>query len=158
MASRFASRNVLFDRRTLYLFLALLLIVPFMAVTLGSLSSESFSLDGPGGPLLAFAAGVVSFVSPCVLPIMPIFVTHLSGASVVDGKVVADRRVTFSHAVAFVIGLSIVFIALGAAAGVLGSYFLTDNQRQLGQIAGVMLVAMGVLLMPGKPGTSSVQR
>ena len=135
-------------RRFLYVLFALLLLTPFAAFGLGPLSSETFRLEGPGGPLLAFSAGVLSFISPCVLPIMPIFVTHLSGASIQDGRLTADRRVTFSHAVAFVVGLSIVFIALGTTAGLLGSYFLQDNQRELGQVAGVMLVGMGVLLMP----------
>ena len=58
------------------------------------------------------------------------------------------RRVTFTHAVAFVTGLSIVFISLGALAGLLGSYFLVDNKRELGEIAGTVLVLMGVLVIP----------
>jgi cytochrome c-type biogenesis protein len=136
------------NRTTGYLLLALLAAIPVLLFAAGPLSSGSFSLRGPGGPLLAFSAGVLSFVSPCVLPLVPIFIAQISGASIENGRVVASRRVTFTHAVAFVIGLSAVFIALGAAAGLLGSYVLVDNQQRLGEIAGAMLVLMGVLVIP----------
>jgi cytochrome c-type biogenesis protein len=122
--------------------------IPVAAFVAGPLTSGSFGLDGPGGPFLAFSAGVLSFVSPCVLPLVPIFLAHISGASFENGQLVASRRTTFTHAVAFVSGLSLVFIALGAAAGLFGSFFLIDNQQRLGEIAGVMLVLMGVLIIP----------
>jgi cytochrome c-type biogenesis protein len=137
-------------RRALYVAFAVLAIIPIVAFALGPLTSSSFSLKGPAGPLLAFSAGVLSFVSPCVLPLVPIYLTHLSGASIENGKVVADRRVTFTHALVFVGGFSLVFIALGTTAGLLGSYFLADHQRDLGEIAGIMLVAMGILLIPSR--------
>ena len=144
---RFFGRH-LPSRRALYVILAVLIAIPALAFALGPLSSSSFSLAGPGGPLLAFSAGVLSFVSPCVLPLVPVYLTHLSGASVENGKIVSDRRVTFTHALVFVGAFSLVFIALGTTAGLLGSYFLTDNQRQLGEVAGVILVAMGILIIP----------
>ncbi len=152
-----SARRPYASRGFAYLVLALLLAVPFVAFAVGPLSSDAFRLDGPGGPILAFSAGVLSFISPCVLPIMPIFVAHLSGASIENGRLTTDRRVTFAHAVAFVGGLSLVFIALGTVAGLLGSYFLKDNQRELAQVAGVMLAAMGILLMPAH-GTRSPMR
>jgi cytochrome c-type biogenesis protein len=136
------------NRTTGYLLLVLLVAVPVVAFVVGPLSSTSFDLGGPAGPFLAFSAGVLSFVSPCVLPLVPIFIAQISGASIENGRVVANRRVTFTHAVAFVAGLSIVFIALGAAAGLFGSYVLVDNQERLGEIAGAMLVLMGVLVIP----------
>jgi cytochrome c-type biogenesis protein len=137
-------------RRTLYVVFAILALIPIAAFAIGPLSSSSFSLKGPAGPLLAFSAGVLSFVSPCVLPLVPIYLTHLSGASIVNGKVVADRRVTFTHALVFVSSFSLIFIALGTAAGLLGSYFLADHQRDLGEIAGMILVGMGILLIPSR--------
>ncbi|MBA4179254.1 MAG: hypothetical protein C0506_01565 [Anaerolinea sp.] len=136
------------SRALLYTTFGVLALIPIVAFAVGPLSSSSFSLDGPGGPLLAFSAGVLSFVSPCVLPMVPIYLTHLSGASVERGRIVSDRRVTFTHAVVFVSAFSLVFISLGTAAGLLGSYFLTDNQRQLGEISGAILVAMGILIIP----------
>lgn len=136
------------NRTTAYLVLAFLATLPVAAFALGPLTSSSFDLGGPAGPFLAFSAGVLSFVSPCVLPLVPIFIAQISGASIEDGRVVASRQVTFTHAVAFVTGLSVVFISLGAAAGLFGSYVLVDNQQRLGEIAGAMLVLMGVLVVP----------
>jgi cytochrome c-type biogenesis protein len=135
-------------RTLLYAVFALLALIPVAAFAVGPLNGDSFSLQGPGGPLLAFSAGLLSFVSPCVLPLVPIYLTHLSGASIENGKVVSDRRVTFMHAIVFVSGFSLIFILLGTAAGLLGSYFLTENKGSLGEIAGVVLVAMGILLIP----------
>ncbi len=136
------------NRTAAYALLTALAAIPVIAFAAGPLTSSSFSLRGPGGPFLAFSAGVLSFVSPCVLPLVPIFLAQISGASIRNGRVVASRRTTFTHAVAFVTGLSLVFIALGATAGLLGSYILVDNQERLGEIAGSVLVLMGVLIIP----------
>jgi len=132
----------------LYLAFGLLTLIPVAAFAMGPLRGDSFGLGGPGGPLVAFSAGVLSFVSPCCLPLVPIYITHLSGASIEHGKVTADRRVTFAHAVAFVAGLSLVFIALGTSVGLLGSYVFRDHQREMEQGAGVLMVLMGILLIP----------
>lgn len=148
MATQRAFGRPTITRRTLYLLFGILALIPVAAFAVGPLSSSSLNLEGPAGPFLAFSAGVLSFVSPCVLPMVPIFIAQVSGSSIQNGNFTADRRVTFTHAVAFVSGLSIVFISLGAAAGLLGSYFLVDNQRQLGDVAGAVLVLMGVLVVP----------
>jgi cytochrome c-type biogenesis protein len=138
-----------FDGRTvLYVVLAVLVLVPVAAFAIGPLTNSSFSLKGPAGPLLAFSAGLLSFVSPCVLPMVPIYIAHLSGAGIEEDRLTASRRVTFTHAVVFVCAFSFVFIALGSAAGLLGFYFLEDNKRALTEWAGVVLVLMGVLLIP----------
>jgi cytochrome c-type biogenesis protein len=148
MAAQRVSRP-LFDRRLLvYAAFASLIVAPALAFTIGGLTNESFNLRGPGGPLLAFSAGVLSFVSPCVLPIVPIYIAQISGATFKDGRAVADRRKTFLHGLSFIGGLSLVFIALGAGAGLIGSFVLQDNQQDLQRIAGVVLAAMGLLLVP----------
>jgi cytochrome c-type biogenesis protein len=148
MASQGVLGQPLSSRRNLYLLFGILALVPVVAFAIGPLTSSSFSLNGPAGPFLAFSAGVLSFVSPCVLPMVPIFIAQVSGSSIQNGNFTADRKVTFTHAVAFCLGLSVVFISLGAAAGLLGSYFLVDNQRELGEIAGAVLVFMGILVIP----------
>ncbi len=148
MAARSAARLTFSDRRAFYFVLALAVAIPLVVFGVARVDATSFRLDGPGGPALAFSAGVLSFVSPCVLPIVPIYITHISGAAIENGKVIADRRVTFSHAVAFILGLSLIFIALGASAGLLGSYVLRDNQRGLEQVAGMLVMLMGVILIP----------
>ncbi len=148
MARQGALSRPRWSRPTGYLLLVVLVAIPVVAFAVGPLSASSFSLRGPGGPLLAFSAGVLSFVSPCVLPLVPIFLAQITGASIENGHVTASRGRTFSHAVAFVTGLSLVFIALGATAGLLGSYVLVDNQQRIGEVAGAMLVLMGVLVVP----------
>lgn len=148
MATQTRAGPAFSGRGKLYLLFAALAVVPLLAFGLGPLAGDDFRLDGAGGPLVAFSAGVLSFVSPCVLPLVPIYITHLSGASVEKGRIVADRRVTFSHAVAFVLGLSAVFIVLGTSVGLLGSYALRDNQRQMEQFAGILMAVMGIVLIP----------
>ena len=145
-ATRTASRPL--GRQAIYLVLALLAAAPVVLFALGPVESSDFSLEGPGGPLLAFSAGLLSFASPCVLPLVPVYITHISGSSFENGRMVADRRVTFSHALVFVLAFSSVFILLGTAAGLLGTYFFTDNQRELEKFSGVLLVVMGVLVVP----------
>lgn len=111
-------------------------------------------LTGPWGFAFAFAAGVLSFLSPCVLPLVPAYMAHLTGAAVTLDPTRSERRETVTHAIAFVLGFGAVFTTLGASVGLLGatlgadnSYFLRDNQRLLSQIGGVFLIVMGLNLI-----------
>lgn len=96
----------------------------------------------------AFFAGLLSFVSPCVLPLTPVYIARLVGPGVWEGQQaerterLALRRATTLHAIAFVLGFTITFIALGATASELGS-FLSDHQLALREIGGVALVVLG---------------
>lgn len=95
---------------------------------------------------LAFAAGLVSITSPCSLPLLPGYLGYLTGS------VTADRRRTVLAAVLFVAGFSLVFVALGATASVLGSVLLA-YRLPLSRVAGVFILAMGlVLLLEGRVG------
>jgi cytochrome c biogenesis protein CcdA len=68
---------------------------------------------------IAFAAGLVSFLSPCVLPLVPVYIGYISGVSLSSGELGADsRRATFSHALAFVLGFGLLFVFVGAWIGV----------------------------------------
>ena len=70
---------------------------------------------------LAFVAGLVSFLSPCVLALVPAYVGYLGSRAITPyGTTVEDRWGTVAHGLAFVLGFSAVFVALGAAAGALG--------------------------------------
>jgi cytochrome c-type biogenesis protein len=102
-------------------------------------------LTGPFGILFAFAAGIVSFLSPCVLPLVPAYIAHLTGIAS-DPDAVASRRETMSHALAFVTGFGIVFTAIGASAGLVGS-LVVDEMPTLEKIAGVFLIILGLNLM-----------
>jgi cytochrome c biogenesis protein CcdA len=97
----------------------------------------------PVGLSAAFAAGVISFVSPCVWPLVPAYLSYVSGVSFHD---LADqtRRVTTTTA-AFVLGFGAVFTALGASAGAVGSA-LTEHRRTLEIASGLLIVLMGAVL------------
>jgi len=96
---------------------------------------------------LAFLAGLASFLSPCVLALVPAYIGYLSGRSVTaEGVVVENRWQTFGHGVAFVAGFSLVFIALGAAASLIGAV-LYDLRIWLARIGGVVVVIFGLHTM-----------
>jgi cytochrome c biogenesis protein CcdA len=102
------------------------------------------SVNSPGGFIVAFAAGVIAFISPCCLPMVPAYLAHLAGVS---ADAIEERRwVTFRHSVAFVLGFSAVFVALGASVGAVG-YIVRDNLPTIQKVAGVLLIAMGLNLL-----------
>lgn len=98
-------------------------------------------------PIAAFLAGIVSFLSPCVLPLVPGYVSLISGTTV-DGLQERDRsmfgRVMLSSAM-FILGFSIVFILLGAVATTLGQV-TRQYYRLLSQVAGVVIIIFGLHL------------
>ncbi len=98
---------------------------------------------------IAFVAGLVSFLSPCMLPLVPIYLAQLVGQSAYQSIGGQDSRparfITFLHAVMFVLGFTFAFVALGATASALGS-FLSAYQFQLRQIGGILLIIIGLHL------------
>lgn len=98
--------------------------------------------------LAAFVAGIFSITSPCCLPLIPIFLVHVTGRSAGQTGTQA-RTVMLRHAVAYVAGFSLVFIALGAALGAAGGFassldFVTANRFWVVRIGGVLLVLLGL--------------
>jgi cytochrome c-type biogenesis protein len=101
----------------------------------------------PAGIGLAALAGLLSFLSPCVLALVPAYISYLGGHTVTaGGQVVENRWVTFSHGVAFVLGFSVVFVVLGAAASALGA-LLYDVRTWLARIGGVIVIIFGLHTM-----------
>lgn len=93
------------------------------------------------GPFaLAFVAGLVSFTSPCGLPLMPGYVSFVAGASAGGGGV-ATRTRTVAAAGLFVLGFTLVFTALGVGASVIGGWFLA-NREALTRLAGAFVILM----------------
>jgi cytochrome c-type biogenesis protein len=94
-----------------------------------------------------FLAGLISFLSPCVLPLVPGYVSMLSGVGVEQLKEgQGSSTKLLSSAFAFVIGFSVVFIAFGASASAVGS-FLTRNRYLLAPIAGALIILFGLHLI-----------
>ncbi|MGB8519694.1 MAG: cytochrome c biogenesis protein CcdA [Candidatus Tumulicola sp.] len=98
---------------------------------------------------IAFLAGLVSFVSPCVLPLVPAYLSLLTGESLEELKAeaaAAARAQTFGHAVAFVAGFSCVFVTLGLTASALGG-LLVAHRTLIAQIGGVAVIVLGLHMM-----------
>ena len=96
----------------------------------------------------AFVAGVVSFLSPCVLPLVPGYISMLSGESIEELKAGAGPGLMgriFRNSLAFVIGFSVVFIALGASATAVGN-FLVAKRSIFNIVAGIIVIIFGLHL------------
>src|SRR2546429_525701 len=101
------------------------------------------------GVAVSFSAGLFSFLSPCVLPLFPSYVSFITGMSVADLttdlSAVARRRVLI-HALAFVLGFSLVFVALGASFSAAGQ-FLLDYREWIRLGGGVLIVVFGLYIV-----------
>jgi cytochrome c-type biogenesis protein len=93
---------------------------------------------------LAFAAGLLSFLSPCVLPLVPSYVGFLTGLTLEELEI--RRGTALVHAVWFVAGFSVIFIALGATASALG-VLLLRYQVWIGRIGGIVVILFGLYLL-----------
>ena len=105
-------------------------------------------MTGSVGVLVAFSAGLFSFLSPCVLPLFPSYVSFITGMSVSDltGDLTgAARRRVMLHALAFVLGFSLVFVALGASFSAAGQ-FLLDYRNPIRQVGGALIVLFGLYI------------
>jgi len=99
--------------------------------------------------IAAFGAGFLSFISPCVLPLIPGYLSFVSGVSLEemrDDRAVAARRQVVITSLAFVVGFSLVFVALGASASAIGK-FLFRNSNILSKIAGTLVIIFGLHTM-----------
>jgi len=97
--------------------------------------------------IAAFAVGFVSFISPCVLPLVPGYLSTVSGVSLADLQS-GDRRLSrvLWPAVIFCLSFTVMFVALGMSATALGSV-LVDNRDTLDKVAGGLIVALGLLFL-----------
>jgi cytochrome c-type biogenesis protein len=110
------------------------------------------------GLAVAFAAGLLSFLSPCVLPLIPSYVSFITGMSLDELTVTAEQRpvvqrTVLVHGLLFVLGFTLVFVILGASATFLGSLFAYAS-RWVERVGGVLLIVfglylLGVLRLPG---------
>ena len=96
------------------------------------------------GVVVAFTAGLLSFLSPCVLPLIPSYLTFITGLSLDD--VQRARRAALVHSLLFVAGFSLIFLALGATATLLGRLLLT-NRVWISRAGGVLVIVFGLYLL-----------
>lgn len=116
-----------------------------------------FSLDMSVPVLTVFLQGIVSFFSPCVLPLIPLYIGYLSGGTGVtgeDGRIYYKRSKVMIHTVCFVIGISFTFFLLGIGVSALGSFFKT-NQLLFARLGGILVFLFGLYQL-GFLGSSSL--
>jgi len=102
---------------------------------------------GALGPAIAFFGGLVSFLSPCVLPLVPVHLANVAGDAALQARAgeAVSRRLLLGHSLAFVAGFTLVFSAVGASVGLAGA-LVADRIELLTQVGGWVLVALGLHL------------
>lgn len=96
--------------------------------------------------IVAFSAGLLSFLSPCVVPLVPVYLATLAGPQIFEGRVSRIRIPLFFHSLSFVVGFSLIFVTLGAITGLTG-FTISPNLALLNKISGSLLIAFGVFIL-----------
>ncbi len=104
-------------------------------------------LTGNVSFILVFLEGILSFFSPCVIPLIPIYMSYLAGnakRTMEDGSIIYDRKRVFLQTVFFVLGISSAFFILGMSFTALGTFFKT-NQLLFTRIGGILIILLGLV-------------
>jgi len=99
--------------------------------------------------VVAFAAGVLGFFSPCIVPLIPGYLSFVSGLSIVEMEAPERRRNlgrVLGATLVFVLGFSVIFTALGASASVVGSFVLV-NREALSRVGGIVVILLGLFML-----------
>jgi cytochrome c-type biogenesis protein len=96
--------------------------------------------------IVAFSAGILSFFSPCVLPLVPAYIANLAGATAIETNARTSYLPALFHSISFVIGFSVIFIILGASVGLVGTV-VTAHTNLFRQISGGLIIAFGIFLI-----------
>ena len=96
--------------------------------------------------LIAFGAGLLSFLSPCVLPLVPVYLASLYGPEIFEPRAGRSRIPIFLHSLSFVVGFSVVFTVMGAGAGLAG-FAIGTHLAIVRQIAGSLLIVFGLFML-----------
>tara|TARA_Y100001970_G_scaffold59656_1_gene75975 strand:- start:9516 stop:10223 length:708 start_codon:yes stop_codon:yes gene_type:complete len=94
--------------------------------------------------LIAFSAGLVSFLSPCVLPLVPGYISYISGSTL--NEILSQKKINLLPIISFTIGFSLVFIIFGATASYLGKLLL-KNSNELRILAGLIIIVFSLQIM-----------
>ncbi len=96
--------------------------------------------------LVAFGYGLLSFLSPCILPLVPVYMASLTGPEIIGDAGKRKRLSIFLHSLSFVVGFSVVFTLWGAGAGLIGEA-LVGHLSVVRRVAGVLLIVFGVVML-----------
>ncbi|MFP3844852.1 cytochrome c biogenesis CcdA family protein [Priestia filamentosa] len=95
------------------------------------------------GIFFAFVGGILSFFSPCVFPLLPAYITHLTGGKIENSRLKLNRSTLYFRSVGFIVGFSLIFIVLGASASFIGK-ILMNYRVIIMQIAGLLIIIFGL--------------
>ena len=93
--------------------------------------------------LFAFTAGILSFLSPCVFPLIPAYIANLTGSTYGNNRVEVSKRLLLARSLSFIMGFSVIFVLVGASASVLGQIF-THNREVIQKISGLLIIIFGL--------------
>jgi len=96
--------------------------------------------------LAAFGAGLASFISPCVLPLVPVYFASLCGPEILDSETTVSRTPIILHSLSFVLGFSLVFIIMGALVGLVG-IAINPHSPVIQRVSGGLLIAFGLFML-----------
>lgn len=96
--------------------------------------------------VLAFIAGMLSFLSPCVFPLIPAYVSHLTGSTIHEGRLVVQKRTLLYQSLSFIIGFGLIFIAMGASASLIGRFF-AEERDLVQKVSGLIIVMFGLQMV-----------
>lgn len=114
-----------------------------MAMSLTMFGIDLFDAGLGPATFIALIAGVLSFLSPCVLPVVPPYLAYMGGISVGEMKEGRARRRILVPALFFVLGLSVIFLLLGFTMSAFGAFFL-QNQVMFARVAGIVIFIFGL--------------
>lgn len=95
---------------------------------------------------LALFAGIISFLSPCVFPLVPAYLAQLTGTQISNNQLDVNKKVIITRSIGFIMGFTIIFLLLGASSTFLGQIFM-QNRQLLEKIGGIIIVVFGLQMM-----------
>ena len=94
--------------------------------------------------VVAFSAGLLSFFSPCILPLIPVYIFYISGTSLAEAR--SERRKTVVRTLGFVLGFTLIFMLMGSTASALGRLFIR-NRIWFTRLSGILLLVFGLQML-----------
>ena len=93
--------------------------------------------------LFAFTAGILSFLSPCIFPLIPAYVANLTGSTPGNNRIEVSKGLLLARSLSFIMGFSVIFMIMGASASVLGQFF-THNRDIVQKLSGLLIIVFGL--------------
>jgi cytochrome c-type biogenesis protein len=93
--------------------------------------------------MFSFTAGMLSFLSPCVFPLIPAYIINLTGSDIQDNRIDVSKRLLLARSISFILGFSLIFVIMGASATALGQIF-ANNRIIVEKLSGFLIIVFGL--------------